>query len=361
MSERVTGRNVGALASSDVALAAADQPPVIDPLPEDGILRPFWSVMIPVFNCQAGYLRETLQSVLAQDPGKAEMQIEVVDNRSTDGDVEALVHEIGAGRIDFHRQPRNVGMAGNFNSCIRRARGHWVHILHGDDTVRPGFYARARQGVERYSEAGAAFCRQTFIDRDSREMYQSEIEAEMPGVLGDDFVSRLQLNSRIQFPSIVVRRSIYEEVGGFRPTLQVYLDWDMWKRVALRTPIFYSPESLACFRLHDGADSSRLVQMAEDVVEARRSIDISCAVDVPPEQASSIRRMARQAAAVRAIRLARQMWDAGNREAAWRQASEAARCSYALPVLLRLGRFLAEAAMRPPTRRKINQALERTP
>ncbi len=63
--------------------------------------------MIPIHNCTEGYLRETLQSVLCQDPGSKTMQIEVIDNCSTIGDPEALVRDIGAGRIDFHRQHEN--------------------------------------------------------------------------------------------------------------------------------------------------------------------------------------------------------------------------------------------------------------
>ena len=51
------------------------------PVPE-GTPRPVWSVMIPTYNC-AKYLRETLVSVLAQDPGPEQMQIEVVDDYST--------------------------------------------------------------------------------------------------------------------------------------------------------------------------------------------------------------------------------------------------------------------------------------
>ena len=69
-------------------------PPVIQTLP-DGTERPLWSVMIPVYNCSS-YLPSTLQSVLEQDPGREVMQIEVVDDASSDADVSALVERIEA-------------------------------------------------------------------------------------------------------------------------------------------------------------------------------------------------------------------------------------------------------------------------
>ena len=63
------------------AKSKADGPSLLPPVPA-GEARPFWSVMIPTYNC-AVYLRETLASVLAQDPGPDRMQIEVVDDQLT--------------------------------------------------------------------------------------------------------------------------------------------------------------------------------------------------------------------------------------------------------------------------------------
>jgi cellulose synthase/poly-beta-1,6-N-acetylglucosamine synthase-like glycosyltransferase len=58
--------------------------PVIGSLPEESCLRPFWSVMIPAYRPDAGYLRQALESVLQQAPGPEQMQIEVVDDCSSD-------------------------------------------------------------------------------------------------------------------------------------------------------------------------------------------------------------------------------------------------------------------------------------
>jgi glycosyltransferase involved in cell wall biosynthesis len=109
--------------------------------------------MIPSHDC-APYLRETLASVLAQDPGPDRMQIEVVDDGSPD-DPRAVVDELGRGRVDFFRQSRNVGHVANFHTCVERSRGRLVHLLHGDDCVRDGFYAAMERLLEREAGAGA--------------------------------------------------------------------------------------------------------------------------------------------------------------------------------------------------------------
>jgi cellulose synthase/poly-beta-1,6-N-acetylglucosamine synthase-like glycosyltransferase len=66
-------------------MKARIDPPKIHPLPDDGKARPFWSVMIPTYNARADYLEETLRSVLRQDTGPEQMQIEVVDDCSPSG------------------------------------------------------------------------------------------------------------------------------------------------------------------------------------------------------------------------------------------------------------------------------------
>src|SRR4051794_15542459 len=85
--------------------------------PERADNRPFWSVMIPVFN-STKYLARTLESVLSQDPGAARMQIEVVDGYSTMNIPEPLVREIAGDRVGTFRHTQPLPMAANWNSCI---------------------------------------------------------------------------------------------------------------------------------------------------------------------------------------------------------------------------------------------------
>jgi GT2 family glycosyltransferase len=329
---------VSAPSSSRADDTTKEEPPSVQPLPPLAE-RPFWSVMIPIYNAREDYLRETLQSVLCQDPGGEEMQIEVLDNCSTVGDPEALVREIGGGRVAFFRQTHNLGTPGNFNACIERARGRWVHILHGDDTVRPEFYRRARSGIEAHPEAAAALCRIIYMDEDGQWSGLTELESRQRGLLDSGFAWRQLLDQRVQFVGMVVARSTYEELGGFRPSLPHCLDWDMWKRIAFARPVHYDPEPLGCFRVHEGANSSPLIASGANVTEERRSIAYSCA-SLPASHAMVAQRAALKAAGVRAARRARLLWKKGLRGPAWRQIGAAMRCSLAPAVLARSAFFV---------------------
>ncbi|MGE5539619.1 MAG: glycosyltransferase [Gemmatimonas sp.] len=321
-------------------------PPTIERVP-DGTERPFWSVMIPTYNC-AHFLRDTLESVLAQDPGPQRMQIEVVDDFSTKDDPEAVVRELGRGRVQFHRNPRNLGAIGTFNTCARRSRGRWVHILHGDDTVRPGFYARAEESIASDPDIGALFCRYIYMFEDGHWQHLSELESRHRGVLGDEFLRRLLLTNEIMFPAMIVRRAVYETLGGFRPDLVHCADWDMWLRTTIHYPVFYDPEPLACYRVHTGADTARLVRTGANVADERKFIDLLASY-VPPEQMRGAHRRGRRAAAVRAIRRAQDLWRKGHHDTALVQLREAVRTSLDPKVLIHLVRVAAWAAVREPT------------
>ncbi|HET7897246.1 MAG TPA: glycosyltransferase, partial [Flavisolibacter sp.] len=203
---------------------------------------------IPVYNC-AAYLSDTLQSVLVQDMGEALMQIEVVDDCSTDADVQALVQQIGGGRVLYYRQRENVGSLRNFETCLNRAQGVYVHLLHGDDRVRPGFYQKISSLFERFPAAGAAFCRYSFIDSNGELIKERFREANEDGLL-QNWLLRIAERQAIQFAAMVVRREVYEKVGSFYGMTHGE-DWEMWVRIAKYYPVAYTPELLADYRTHD--------------------------------------------------------------------------------------------------------------
>lgn len=222
------------------------RPPEI-PVLSDSPDRPLWSVMIPTHNC-ANTLERTLRSVLNQDPGRAMMQIQVVDDCSNKDDPEAVVRRIAGDRVEFTRQERNQGHANNFNSCIINSRGRLVHNLHGDDWVKDSFYVRLQSAFETDASVGAAFCRSIYIGHDDTEAGVTDLELEQEGVI-DDWLVRILRQQRVCTPSMVVRREVYERLGGFDPGLGTAEDWEMWVRIAAHYPVWYEPTALACYRL----------------------------------------------------------------------------------------------------------------
>jgi glycosyltransferase involved in cell wall biosynthesis len=311
----------------------------IPPITE-GIARPFWSVMIPTYHC-ARFLRQTLESVLAQDLGPESMQIEVVDDGSTLDDPAAVVAEVGRGRVSFFRQERNVGHTKNFETCLRRARGKVVHLLHGDDYVMGGFYNKLQQAFEREPEIGAAFCRQIFMDDEGNRDAYSPLEQSESGILNNG-LERLALEQRIMTPSIVVRRDVYERLGGFDRRLICSEDWEMWVRIAAQYPIWYQIEPLAAYRMHAASNTGRHIRNGDDMRYTRLAIDIFKSY-LPKDKADQWSKQARETYARSALDMAYSLYLKGDLPATLVQAREALYLSHSAKVIRQIGRFLVRA------------------
>ncbi len=228
-------------------------PPSVQPRMNEAD-RPLWSVMIPVYNC-GRYLPETLSSVVRELGNRSDAQIEVVDDASTDTDVEALVARYGDGIVGYTRQQRNVGSLNNFHTCLQHSRGHLVHLLHGDDRVRPGFYKAFENLFKDHAQLGAAFCRYNYIDDAGKILYAQQPEQQRAGCL-DNSLRLLAERQRIQYASMVVKREVYEHLGGFYG-VEYGEDWEMWTRIAVHYAIGYIPEVLADYRKHYESISGR--------------------------------------------------------------------------------------------------------
>lgn len=302
----------------------------IEPLPATDA-RPLWSVMIPAYNCSE-YLGETLASVLAQDPGPERMEIVVLDDHSDD-DPARVVREVAGDRVEVVRHAENLGQGANLNEGIRRARGELVHLLHGDDAVRPGFYAALEAPLVAHPELAAAFCRYIAIRPDSHWETVAELEQPDAGVL-DGWLERIALGQRLQTPCIVVRRAVYEAVGAFDSSTDV-LDWDMWVRVAAHGPVWYEPEPLALYRVRGGGVTDRMVTTGSNVQGLRQVIQRNRAL-LPPERAHAVTAAALEDTALTALRRAKRLMYAGNDVAFRTQVREALRTSRSPVVLERL-------------------------
>lgn len=293
--------------------------------------------MIPTYNC-ADYLRETLCSVLNQDPGPEIMQIEVVDDCSTKDDPQSVVQEVGQGRVAFYRQAQNVGHVCNFNTALSRARGYLVHLLHGDDCVRPGFYDTMVRPFNRCPQLGAAFCRDIRIDEDSNWRWISRPLQRQSGLI-ENWLELIGTGQRLQTPSIVVRREVYEHLGGFDKRIRTYgEDWEMWVRIAAHYPVWYELKPLALYRIHTSSLSGRAQESGQHGEDLRLVIELNRA-HLPPERVTQITDEARMSFARACLRRGHRLLDAGEGRGALVQGREALRTSRA-PVIWAGGALL---------------------
>lgn len=291
--------------------------------------RPEWSVMIPAYE-GGSYLEKTLKSVLIQDPGFEAMQIEVVDDCSQRENLKEIVDRVGKGRVAYYRHPKNMGAIATFNMCLERSKGWWVHILHGDDTVLPGFYLRFYEATKR-QDVGAAFCQHAFIDEDDHWQRISRLERKRAGALDRQWVEDQMVWNFVQAPSIVVRRSVYEEIGGYDTRLFHTADWDMWKRIAVRYTIWYEPTILACYRVRAGSDTSKLMRSGRNIEDRRRAISLM-EERLPGDSSRRLSNRARRQCALAGIWAANNMLERKDYRAAMAQAREALKTSRALIV-----------------------------
>ncbi len=278
-------------------------PPIIAPLASD-VRRVTWSVMIPAYNCSK-YLADTINSVLQQDLGEDEMQIEVVDDCSYDADVKTLVEQLGNGRVTYFCQEENVGSLRNFETCINRARGKYIHLLHGDDRVLPGYYASIQNEFEIFPEAGAIYSAWRTIDESGTIVAERSEPTKKAAILEQSLLKLARLNL-IQYVSIAVKREVYEKVGSFYAA-RYGEDWLMWVTISKSFPIVFLPKMLAEYRLHKTSITSDSLLTGEHFDDIKKIFGLTQTL-LPPDRQKEVMLYARKDYAYYSLQVTSDVW-----------------------------------------------------
>ena len=299
--------------------------PIISPVTSKE--RPAWSVMIPVYNC-IQFLQTTLESVLIQATG--DMEIVVVDDCSTDGNVGELVYAVGKGRIKFVQQHENVGSLRNFETCLNISTGHFVHLLHGDDFVIDGFYRKMDSLFKAFPIAGAACCNIAYVNEGGRLLSTEAVELPKDGLL-ENWLKKIASRQRLQYCGVAVRREVYETLGGFAG-VHFGEDWEMWARIAARYPFAYTPETLACYRRHSHSISGRSIlngQYKKDIKWVMQKI----LEYLPTEDRSTVSATAKKAYGLSTMSRAFSTWERDRDVAVTKQLMKGALEFYSSPYM----------------------------
>jgi len=183
-----------------------------------------------------------------------------------------LVQTVGKGRVDYFKKDKNGGSLRNFESCINKARGKYVHILHGDDKISPGFYAEMERLYNEYPQVGACFSNYDFIDQNSRQVDTTEVLQKASGIVAN-WLDKIACKNLIQPPAIVVKREVYEHLGSFFG-VHYGEDWEMWVRIAAHYPIAYSPRFSAHYRVHGSNITTNSILSGQNIKDIEKVINI---------------------------------------------------------------------------------------
>ena len=123
---------------------------------------PAISFAIPYYR-NVAYLLETIKSVRNQTI--ADWELIVVDDAGPEP-AHDLVDAIGDPRISYVRNVTNLGLARNWNECVRLSRAPLVNVVHADDRLHPDYAARILDAAARHPDAAAVFTDVTIIGPD---------------------------------------------------------------------------------------------------------------------------------------------------------------------------------------------------
>lgn len=213
---------------------------------------PLVSVVCLCYN-HARFLREALDSVLAQT--YSNLEVIVVDDCSTDGSVSIIQEYVQRHpQIQFISTGKNQGNTRAFNLGWRASSGAYIIDFATDDALLPDRVAQQVAAFEKLDQTyGVVYTDAVYINDAStpigyhyKRRQNGALEAYAPS--GDVFADLLR-KYIICPPTMMVRRQVFDTLGGYDETL-AYEDFDFWVRSSRLYNYFYLDKVTTKRRVH---------------------------------------------------------------------------------------------------------------
>jgi glycosyltransferase involved in cell wall biosynthesis len=233
----------------------------------------FLSVLLPAYNAEK-HLPEAIASVLGQT--HRDFELLVLNDGSTDRTLE-IAEEFRA------RDPRiqvithgNMGMGAALNQALGWAQSDWVVRFDADDLMLPNRLERQIAFVQRHPRIAVAASLVYYIGEDGSVLGAATSTLATP----EDFARHLWQGKPIALhhPSVMMRKDVALNVGGYRPEFWPADDFDLWARIAEQDQlILVQQEYLVKYRIHGAsisiaaaAQAGRHVRWAKECATRRR-------------------------------------------------------------------------------------------
>jgi glycosyltransferase involved in cell wall biosynthesis len=219
------------------------------------------TVVMCVYNREA-YVGEAICSVLGQT--FQDFELIVWDDGSTDGSV-ARAREAAGGdpRVRLVEAPHE-GLSLAANAAAAAARGEDLGWVDSDDRLLPDALAQSVEHLDRRPQVGLVYTQYNVIDAAGRQQGLGS-RCRIPYSFDRMLVEFMVFHFRL------MRRTVFQKVGGFDPTFQTATDYDLCLRIAEVAPIEQIPKPLYEYRVHPNSIS--LGRRIEQIEASRRAVE----------------------------------------------------------------------------------------
>lgn len=207
------------------------------------------SVLMAAHNAEA-YLNEAIRSILAQT--FADFEFIIIDDGSTDGTRAIVEHFKSIDPRIRHIDQENRGLANSLNRGLLLSRAELVARMDADDISHPDRLLKQVNFMDHHLgiEALGTHVRKIDATGNVIGLWRSPSREH-------EAAWRLPLGSTLPHPSVMLRKSAIEAVGGYDIAIHIAEDYDLWCRlVRSGYEITNLPECLLDYRVHSTQISS---------------------------------------------------------------------------------------------------------
>lgn len=212
-----------------------------------------FSVIIPLYN-KAAYIEKAIRSVAAQT--FREFELIIIDDGSTDdpippkgGTMAERLRNVNAPIQNIRIiDQENSGVSTARNNGVKAAKYEYIAFLDADDWWEPTYLEEMKGLIEEFPEAG--IYGSSYYKVKNAKFIPARIGVEEGferGLINYCRVYSKTLYQPIWTGATIIKKEVFESENGFKPTLKLGEDFDLWVRVGLTYPVAFVNKPLAYY------------------------------------------------------------------------------------------------------------------
>lgn len=202
------------------------------------IKKPYVSIILPVFNCE-DYITDSIQSILDQTFTNFELLI--IDDGSTDNTYKKI-KQIKDSRIILTKQ-KNKGLPKTLNESFKRAKGKYIARQDADDFSYPTRLEKQVKFLEANPNFGiVGTWAEIWVDQKKSD------RALLHSCENYKLKFDILFDSGFVHSSVMIRKEIFNQLGGYNSKFQPVEDYEYWTRVLEKFNGANIPEQLQIYR-----------------------------------------------------------------------------------------------------------------